>query len=159
MKKSDLRTLIQKVISELQDEDKDIFEINTTGNIEGYQTPHAFSPNSEKEHKKNIKSTAEVFDYTETDNKKTNTVKLQEGKSLFHVFRDHPDLTPEQKMGVAIREVNKLLTEVEKIMKVTTRYKNEANVGSGAMWKTTNRYISKLEEKLGKISLKLKEMK
>ena len=157
--KSDLRTLIQKVISELQDEDKDIFEINTTGNIEGYQTPHAFSPNSEKQHKKNIKSTVEVFDYKETDNKKTNTVKLQEGKSLFHVFRDHPDLTPEQKMGVAIREVNKLLTEVEKIMKVTTRYKNEANIGSGAMWKTTNRYISKLEEKLGKISLKLKEMK
>lgn len=83
MKKSELKTLIKKIISELQDEDSEIHEINTTGNIEGYQTPHAFSSDDEEEHKKGIKSTAEVFDYKSTENKKTNTVKLNEGKVYF----------------------------------------------------------------------------
>ena len=159
MKKSEFKTLIKKIICELQDEDSEIHEINTTGNIEGYQTPHAFSSDDEEEHKKGIKSTAEVFDYKSTENKKTNTVKLNEGKSLFHTFRDHPDLSPEQKMGVAVREVNKLLSEVEKIMKVSSRFKTESNINSGRMWKTTNRYLLKLEERLKRISMKIKEMK
>ena len=100
-----------------------------------------------------------MFDYKSTENKKSNTIKINEGRSLFHLFRDHPDYTPEQKVGVAVREINKLMTEVEKLLKVSTRYKAEANVNSGRMWKTTNRFLLKLEEKIKRISHKIKEMK
>ena len=99
IKKSELKTLIKTIVSEILNDEKDLNEVNTTANIEGYQTPFAFSDGDEEEHKKNIKSRAEVFDYKSTENKKSNTIKLNEGKSLYHIFRDHPDLTPRQKIG------------------------------------------------------------
>jgi len=158
MKKSNLRAVIKTILQELEDESK-ISEVNTTSNIDGYQTPHAFSGKDEDEHAEHIKSKAEVFDYKSTENKKSNTVKINEGRSLFHLFRDHPDYSPEQKVGVAVREINKLMTEVEKLLKVSARYKAEANVNSGRMWKTTNRFLLKLDEKIKRISHKIKEMK
>ena len=158
MKKSNLRTVIKTILQELEDESK-ISEVNTTSNIDGYETPHAFSGKNEDEHADDMKSKAEVFDYKSTENKKSNTIKINEGRSLFHLFRDHPDYSPEQKVGVAVREINKLMTEVEKLLKVSARYKAEANVNSSKMWKTTNRFLLKLDEKIKRISHKIKEMK
>jgi len=151
-----IRSILEEMISE---EDSDIFEINTTGNIEGYQTPHAFAGTDEDEHKKRIKNKAEVFDYKSTENEKSNTVKLNEGRSLYHLFRDHPDLTPRQKIGVTMRQVNKNLTEVEKFLNVATKFKTENDISSGSYWKTTSKYLLKLEEKIQKINRKLKELK
>lgn len=153
-----LKSLIRKLISEILEEDE-LNEMNTTANIQGYQTPHAFNDADEEQHKKDIKSNAEVFDYTSTENKKNNSVKLNEGRSLYHLFRDHPDLTPKQKIGVTMRHINKTLTEVEKYLEVTSRFKSENNVSSQSYWKTTNKYLSKLDEKLQKISRKIREMK
>ena len=158
MKKSNFKKLVQSILLEIEEENN-LSEVNTTGNIEGFQTPYAFSDKDEDEHEKDIKSTAEVFDYESTENKKTNTIKINEAKSLFHVFRDHPDLRPEQKVGVAIREINKLMTEVEKLIRISARYKSEAKISNQKMWKTTNRYLQKLDERLKKISQRIKEFK
>ena len=158
MKKSNLRQIIRSILREIEEE-SNIHEMNTTGNIEGYQTPYAFSDKDEEDHKDDIKSRAEVFDYKTTENEKTNTVKLNEGKSLFHLFRDHPDLSPEQKVGVTIREINKLINEMEKLVNVSARYKAETKLTNNKMWKTTNRYILKLDEKLKRISSKIRELK
>jgi len=51
MKKSELKSYIKKCIQELLS-DEDLNEINTTSNIDGYQTPHAFSGTDEDDHKK-----------------------------------------------------------------------------------------------------------
>ena len=156
-----LRSIIRSLIEELVEEasEKEISEMNTTANIDGYQTPFAFSDGDEEEHKKNIKSRAEVFDYKSTENKKSNTIKLNEGKSLYHIFRDHPDLTPRQKIGVTMRQINKSLTEVEKYLNVASRFKTENNLSSQNYWKTTSKYLLKLDEKIQKINRKLKELK
>lgn len=151
-----IRSFIEEIISERE---KEISEINTTGNIEGYQTPHAFSGTDEEEHKKRIKDKAEVFDYKSTENSKSNTVKLNEGRSLYHLFRDHPDLTPNQKIGVTMRHINKSLTEVEKFLNVASKFKTENNVSSRSYWKTTSKYLLKLDEKIQRINRKLKELK
>ena len=58
-----------------------------------------------------------------------------------------------------MRQINKSLTEVEKYLNVTSRYKSENSVSSGSYWKTTNKYLAKLDEKLQKISRKIREMK
>lgn len=142
-----------------EEEQDSVEEINTTGNIDGYQTPHAFDDDDEEGHAKNIKDTAEVFDYKSAKNGGENTVKLEEGKSLYHVFRDHPDLSSRQKIGVTIREINKMLIEVEKMVRVSSRFKKENEVGSTSYWKTTNRYLGKLEDKLQRIQDKVREIK
>ena len=160
MKQSDLRRYIKKCIEEvLSEDDSDIIEMNTTASADGYQTPHAFSKDDEDDHGRAIKATAEVFDYTSTENKKGNTVKLKEHKSLFHMFRDHPDFTPEQKVGVTVREINKLVTEIEKLLKVSSRYKIETNIKTSNLWKTTNKYLISIDEKLKRVSHKIKEMR
>ena len=151
-----IRSFIEEIISE---QEKELSEINTTGNIDGYQTPHAFAGTDEDEHKKRIKDKAEVFDYKSTENTKNNTVKINEGRSLYHLFRDHPDLTPKQKIGVTMRHINKSLTEVEKFLSVASKFKNENNVSSQTYWKTTSKYLLKLDEKIQRINRKLKELK
>jgi len=156
--KSKLKQLIRSLLEEIVSEEE-LLEVNTTGNIEGYQTPHAFAGTDEDEHKKRIKDKAEVFDYKSTENEKSNTVKLNEGRSLYHLFRDHPDLTPKQKIGVTMRQVNKNLTEVEKFLNVASKFKTENGVSSSSYWKTTRKYLLKLDEKIQRINQKLKELK
>ena len=157
--KSKLKQIIRSLLEEMVSEEEELSEINTTGNIEGYQTPHAFAGTDEDDHKKRIKDKAEVFDYKSTENKKSNTVKLNEGRSLYHLFRDHPDLTPKQKIGVTMRQVNKSLTEVEKFLNVASKFKTENGVSSSSYWKTTSKYLLRLEEKIQRINRKLKELK
>jgi len=156
--RSKLKKIIRSLLEELVSE-KELSEINTTGNIEGFQTPHAFSGNNEDDHKKSIKDKAEVFDYKSTENKKSNTVELNEGRSLYHLFRDHPDLTPKQKIGVTMRQINKNLTEVDKFLNIATKFKTENSIPSQSYWKTTSKYLLKLDEKIQRINRKLKELK
>lgn len=137
---------------------KQLSELNSTSNIDGYSTPYAFNKSGdEKTHKKNIKNRAEVFDYEFTDEEKNNTIS--EGKSLFHLFRDHPDYTPVQKIGVTIREINKNLREIEKLIVVAEKFKNETKTDSKKYWKTTNKFIGRMEERIFKISDKLRNMR
>lgn len=157
--RNELKNLIRNLVSEILEDDTEINEMNTTANAEGYQTPHAFAGTDEDEHKKRIKDKAEVFDYKSTENEKSNTVKLNEGRSLYHLFRDHPDLTPRQKIGVTMRQVNKSLTEVEKFLNVASKFKMENEVSSSSYWKTTSKYLLKLDEKIQRINRKLKELK
>ena len=158
---SELRSIIRDILEELTREYSDIKEINTTSNIDGYQTPYAFSgdDDDEESHKKKIKSRAEVFDYKSTENKKENTISISEGKSLFHLYRDLGDYTSEQKLGITVREINKLLNEIDKLATISSRYKVEKNVKNEKMWKTTNRYLMKLDEKIKTISTKIKKLR
>ena len=158
---SKLRLLIKNILRELIEEYSDLNEINTTANIDGYQTPYAFSgdDDDEESHKKKIKSRAEVFDFKSTENKKENTVSISEGKSLFHLYRDLDDYTSEQKLGITVREIHKLLNEIDKLATISSRFKLEKNVNNEKMWKTTNRYLIKLDEKIKRISNKIQELR
>lgn len=166
--RSIIRGLIEDVLREedlLSDEDtkNSVSEINATSNIDGGagppRTPFAFDDDDEEGHAENIKSKSEVFDFKTTKNNKENTVKLNEGKSLYHIFRDHNDYTPKQKVGVAIREVNKLLNDVDKIIGVSSQFKIETNIDSKTYWKTTVKHLLKIEDKLSRLSRKIKEMR
>jgi len=157
IKKSELKDLIKSIFEECLEEDE-ISEMNVTANVQGYSTPHAFSKKN-KSHKDREKKRAEVFDYKTTENEKSNTVKLNEGKSLYHIFRDHPDLLPEQKVGVAVREIRKLVSEIDKLLNVSSRYKSESKVHTSKMWKTTSKHLLKIDEKIKNISRKIKELR
>jgi len=170
-----LREVIRKLLGEVLDEDcgcgnpdcdqcnpsDDVSEINATSNIDGGagppKTPYAFDSEDEEGHIDSIKDTAEVFDFKSTKNEKNNTVA--EGKSLYHLYRDHPDMSPRQKIGVTIREVNKMLSEVEKLIKISSKFKSEAEVGNESYWKTTTRYLDKLDTKLQRISERIRELR
>jgi hypothetical protein len=187
MKKSELAEYIKKIIEQVRVEGHDcavhddegqsheeweaeqedsLEEINTTGNADGYMTPHAFAGDDEDTHKTNIKDKAEVFDYKSTDNEKKNTVTefsaantLKESKSLYHRYRDADDMKPRQKIGISIREINRLLGDVEKLVNINSRFKSELNVPSDGYWKRTKKQLAKVDERLVRISRKIRNMR
>jgi hypothetical protein len=165
-----LRELIRNLLSEVLSEEcgcedancegcdsTEVTELNSTANIDGYQTPYAFDSEDEDGHRDSIKDTAEVFDYKTTENEKNNTIS--EGRSLYHIYRDHPDMSPRQKIGVTIREINTMLIDIEKLVGVSSKFKSEVSVSNESYWKTTTRYLDKLDAKLQRISEKVRELR
>ena len=78
---------------------------------------------------------------------------------MYHMYRDHPDMTPKQKIGVTIREINNMLIDIEKLVKVSSKFKAEASVSNESYWKTTTRYLDKLDNKLQRISEKVRDLR
>ena len=52
MDEAKLRQYIRNFIQEIKDEDEDLEEVTTTGNVDGYNTPNAFSGEEDEEKKK-----------------------------------------------------------------------------------------------------------
>jgi hypothetical protein len=154
--KTKLRSLIRNLLREILNEESDITELTTTGCADGYQTPFAFKSDDDDDEDEldTPKQNSTTFESNET-----NKLYIKETKSLFHLYRDHPDYTPEQKVGITVREVNKLLNEIEKLVNLSSRFKSESNIDTSKMWRTTNRYLAKLDEKFQRIAHKIKELR
>ena len=58
-----------------------------------------------------------------------------------------------------MRQINKNLTEVDKFLNIATKFKTENSIPSQSYWKTTSKYLLKLDEKIQRINRKLKELK
>ena len=92
---------------------KELSEASVTGDIAGYQTPYAFTGKSAKGKKKKKKISTNSTGY--------NVVK--EGK--YHDYRNDESLTPKQKIGRSMREIRDSLNELNKLVKMNVRQKNE----------------------------------
>jgi hypothetical protein len=66
--------------------------------------------------------------------------------------------TPNQKIGVGIRELRKQLSEIEKFVTWYGRIKNESGLDSADYWKRTQRHLSKISERLNKLSSKVRDL-
>ena len=52
MEEAKLRQYIRNFIQEIKDEDDELEEVTTTGDVDGYNTPYAFSGEDDEEKKK-----------------------------------------------------------------------------------------------------------
>ena len=134
---SKLRERVQEM---LIDEVSSLEEASVTANVPGYQTPYAFSK-KKKGHKD-----PEVAGYK----------KVNEGK--YHQYRNDETLTAKQKIGRSMREVRDGLANLEKLVKMNVRLKNELNVNSGSYWKNTNKALHKISERLVKLANKVGQL-
>jgi hypothetical protein len=66
---------------------------------------------------------------------------------------------PRQKIGKAIREINKQLHEIDGIMKMNARLKKESGLNNDQLWKSTVRGLSVLEGRLNTLATRIREMK
>ena len=125
---------------------KELSEASVTGDIAGYQTPYAFTGKSAKGKKKKKKISTNSTGY--------NVVK--EGK--YHDYRNDESMTPKQKIGRSMREVRDGLNNLEKLVKMNVRLKNELNVNSGSYWKNTHKALHKISERLVKLANKVGQL-
>ena len=126
---------------------KELSEASVTGDIAGYQTPYAFTGKSAKGKKKKKKISTNSTGY--------NVVK--EGK--YHDYRNDESLTPKQKIGRSMREIRDSLNELNKLVKMNVRLKNELNVDSRSYWKNTHKALGKISERLVKLANKVGQLK
>ena len=75
------------------------------------------------------------------------------------MFRNDQDKTARQKIGLSIRETKQALGRVNAQLKILSRYKNEFGYTANSYWKQTLKDIYRIEERLVKISQKLRELK
>ncbi len=82
--------------------------------------------------------------------------KITEGR--YHEFRNDDTKTPKQKIGMAMRETRDSLTELERIVKMNVKLKNELNVDSRSYWKNTHKALSRISERLVKLANKVGQL-
>ena len=78
---------------------------------------------------------------------------VNEGR--YHEWRNDDSMTPKQKIGRAMREVRKSLGDLNKMVEMCVRLKNETKVDTRTYWKSTNRALTKISERLVKIANKV----
>ena len=81
---------------------------------------------------------------------------VTEGK--YHDYRNDESLTPKQKIGMSMREVRDKLNELDKLVKMNVRFKNEVGVDSTSYWKNTHRAMNKISERLIKLANKVGQL-
>tara|TARA_A100001011_G_C14085047_1_gene746129 strand:+ start:419 stop:832 length:414 start_codon:yes stop_codon:yes gene_type:complete len=133
MKKSKFIEIIKKLI----ERERKLKEASVSSATPGFMTPNAFSK------KKDGHKDPEEGGYK----------KVHEGK--YHDYRNDETLTPRQKIGHSMREVRNALSELNKMIDMNVRLKNELNVDSRSYWKNTHKALGKISERLVKLANKV----
>ena len=76
----------------------------------------------------------------------------------YHNYRNDDTATPKQKIGLSMREVRDKLNELDKLVKINVRLKNELNVDSKTYWKRTHTAMKKISERLVKLANKVGQL-
>ena len=125
---------------------KELEEVSTSANVPGYQTPYAFSGGRKKDKKKKKKIATNSTGYS----------KVNEGR--YHNYRNDESMTPKQKIGRSMREIRDSLNELDRLVKMNVRLKNELNVNSQSYWKNTHKALNKISERLVKLANKVGQL-
>ena len=125
---------------------KELEEVSTSANVPGYQTPYAFSGGRKKDKKKKKKIATNSTGYS----------KVNEGR--YHNYRNDESMTPKQKIGKSMREVRDGLKQLEQLVKMNVKLKNELNVDSQSYWKNTHKALHKISERLVKLANKVGQL-
>jgi len=135
-----LKEIIRELIK------KELEEASTSANVPGYQTPYAFSGGRKKDKKKKKKIATNSTGYS----------KVNEGR--YHDYRNDDTLSPKQKIGRSMREIRDSLNELNRLVKMNVRLKNELKVDSRSYWKNTHKALNKISERLVKLANKVGQL-
>ena len=133
-----LKEIIRNMVRERM-----IDEMNTTGGVEGYNTPFAFSGKDSE--KKKGKKQADLTGYTVVSENRWLELKNEESSA-------------QAKIGRGISNINKQLREMERFLNWYGKIKNESGVNNKSYWKRTNNHIYSIQERLLKLDQKIRQI-
>ena len=148
-------------------EEEELDEMNSTASAGGeYMTPNAFGKADDEDvvkpaGMKKVPKTNKIFKPMEGKSTYKKMMSEMYGVVNEVSYRDYkkdPTSTPSQKVNRGINEVNKMLAEMEKIVANNLRLKTEMGVQSNHFWKSTGRRFAKINERMTRISNRLKEL-
>ena len=142
-----LKKLVENLIAEIKQDELEVDESTTTGNIAGYNIPGAFSDGGDKDkkRKKKIATQLGMQIVGKLDENRWNELKKSEG-------------TPRQKIGLGIRGINSQLSEMEQFIKWYGKIKHESGMKTEDQWKRTQNHLFEIRERLNRISKSISEL-
>ena len=145
-----LRNYIQELIKEVESE---LDEVNVTGNIDGYQTPYAFT-GGKKKNKKKRKKIATQFGMKIVGEGK----KIKRHVNRWLELKNDESRTPYQKLALGLKELKYQLAEVEMFFRWYNKIRSMNELSKDKYWKRTNRHIYNVKERLVNIANSIKEL-
>ena len=144
---SKLKSLVRELMKEIEQEEMELDEMSVTANVAGYNTPNAFkdtdgTDEDDKPENSHVDNMNKSIGYTRVDENRWVALKKDES-------------SPNQKIGVGLRNVRKQLSEIEKFVEWYSRIKNENGLEKSGYWKRTNRNLNAIKERLNKITEKI----
>jgi hypothetical protein len=140
-KEEQIQKLKERIRSMIRE--KMMREMNVTGNVDGYNTPYAFSGKGGE--KKKAKRQADLTGYTPVNENRWLELKNEEAPAKAKIDR-------------GISNINKQLAEMEKFLNWYGRLKQENGVTNETFWKRTNRNIYSIKERLMKLEQKIRKI-
>ena len=151
-------------------QEEDIDEANVTGNMDGgagpIKTPNAFAKSKDEDDLDT--DHIEVLGYKKAKKSKINTesktMKKLEDKleriieATYRDYKNDDSMKAHQKVNKSIKEINRMMYEVEKIVNQNTKLKSEMGVSNEQYWQSTQKRFSKISERMLKVARNLKEL-
>ena len=150
----------------LGQEDDELEESNVTSNMDGGagppKTPHAFVKSEDDLDDDHI----EVLGYKKSKESKQNfeSIKKMESRleslieATYRAYRKDESMSNKKKVNLAIKEINRKLYEVEKLVNQNTKLKTEMGIDQGQFWESTKVRFGKISERMLKITRKIKDL-
>lgn len=147
---NDLRSIIRKLVAE------ELNEMTTTGNVQGYNTPYAFSNESTGSEKRGIAMQGRiaagegghkdpaVFDYTLVENK--------------WIAMNKDPMDPKLRIGQGLRNINTDLKRIDKFIKWYARLQSESDITNEDHWENTKKNANKIRRKLISMANNIREI-
>jgi len=150
------------------EEDVELEEMSVTGGLDGgegpMKTPYAFGKEEDEKGNAEVVGMKKTKDTNKHYRKMESTYKRMIGQMeglnevSYRDYKKDPTSTPQQKVNRGIQEVNRMLAEMEKIVGNNLRLKQEMGVDSSHFWKATGRRFAKINERMTRISNRLREL-
>ena len=146
-----LKEYIRNLVREM---DKELEEITTTANIDGFDTPYAFLNKKSKKDKEKRKKTATMMGYTIVGEGK----KPKRPINRWLELKNDETRTPNQKLALGLKELKYQLAEVEMFFRWYNKIRSMNELNKDKYWKRTNTHIYKIKERLINIVNSIKEL-
>ena len=141
----------------------DIEEMSTSAGAGGYETPNAFGKLGDdtiemlgykkvKKVKKEVKKSVKESEFMKLSK------ELYLNEISYNEYRKDPIASPKAKINNSINYINRGLKEIEKVVNHNVRLKQEMGVDNNVYWKSSRENLSKISERLLRVSKQLKEL-
>jgi len=166
-----MESYIKKILNELEESQEELDEMNVTGNLDGGEgppkTPFAFGKGRAKDKKKTKDVATNSTGMTIVKKKPRKIFKGKLGESTYKkvmseiTYRDYKkdeSMTAKKKVNNSIKEVNRKLYEIERIIHQNNKLKTEMGVTSENYWKSTQAKFSKISERMTRIGHAMRKL-
>ena len=161
MRKSEL-TELKKFVKEVS---KKVKKENTTASVGAYATPKAFVGDPDAEGSKAALDASTAYHVKPSKKKKFFIGHKDQGKHLsdikeanYRQFKEDASVPNHKKINQAILEINRKISEINKLFDHSVKLKTEAQVGDEKLWKRTNEALLKIHKRLNEATKRIKEV-